>query len=243
MTVNRLWLVRHGQSEGNVADQLAIKRGSPTIGIDVRDPDVPLSELGRRQAVAVGRRLAAEPPERRPTRVVSSPFERAYATAEIALTEAGLDLEIERDERVRERDLGLFDGLTGIGIRERYPDEAARRARLGKFYYRPPRGESWADVASRVRGLLAELRNAPQPLRVAVFSHQAVLFVTRYVVEGLSEQEILQIDRTTRFHNGGITSYDQDGDGRLRLVQHDVIDHLDEHGAPATAGHDTHVDV
>ena len=133
MTLDRLWLVRHGQSEGNVADQLAIKRGSPTIDIDVRDPDVALSELGRRQAVAIGRRLAAAPPERRPTHIVSSPFERAYATAKIALAEAGLDLAIERDERVRERDLGLFDGLTGLGIRERYPDEVARRAKLGKF--------------------------------------------------------------------------------------------------------------
>ncbi len=243
MTFDRLWLVRHGQSEGNVADQLAIERGSPTIDIDVRDPDVALSEFGRRQAVAIGRRLAAAPPELQPTRVVSSPFERAYATAKIALAEAGLDLPIERDERVRERDLGLFDGLTGLGIRERYPDESARRAKLGKFYYRPPRGESWADVASRVRALLAELRNAPEQLRVAVFSHQAVLFVTRYIVEGLTEQEILAIDRTTRFHNGGITLYEPAADGRLRLIEHDAIDHLDEHGAPATAGHDTHVDV
>jgi broad specificity phosphatase PhoE len=243
VTVNRLWLVRHGQSEGNVADQLAISRGSPTIDIDVRDPDVPLSEVGRRQAVAIGRRLAAEPPERRPTHVVSSPFERAYATARIALAEAELELPIERDERVRERDLGLFDGLTAIGIRERYPEEAARRAKLGKFYYRPPHGESWADVASRVRGWLAELRNTSQPVRAVVFSHQAVLFVMRYVVERLTEQEILQIDRTTRFHNGGVTLYERAPDGQLCLIEHDAVDHLHEHGAPATAGHDTHVDV
>lgn len=243
MTLDRLWLVRHGQSEGNVADQLAIERGSPTIDIGIRDPDVPLSDLGRRQAAAIGRRWKVRPPDPRPTLVVSSPFERAYATARIALAEAGLDLPIQRDERVRERDLGLFDGLTGIGIRERYPDEAARRVKLGKFYYRPPRGESWADVASRVRGLLAELRNAHEPSRVAVFSHQAVLFVTRYIVENLTEQEILDIDRHTRFHNGGMTSYERDGTGQLRLVEHDAIDHLEAHGAPATAGHDTHVDV
>jgi broad specificity phosphatase PhoE len=243
VTLDRLWLVRHGQSEGNVADQRAIERGSPTIDIDIRDPDVPLSDLGRRQAGAIGRRWKDAPRHLEPTLVVSSPFERAYATAQIALAEAGLDLDIQRDERVRERDLGLFDGLTGLGIRERYPDEAARRLKLGKFYYRPPRGESWADVASRVRGLLAELRNTHEPQRVAVFSHQAVLFVTRYIVESLTEQQILDIDRHTRFHNGGITSYERGADGELQLIEHDAIDHLEEYGAPATAGHDTHVDV
>ena len=45
--------------------------------------------------------------------------------------------------------------MTGAGIREQYPDEAQRRDLLGKFYYRPPGGESWADVALRIRSLLA----------------------------------------------------------------------------------------
>ena len=58
------------------------------------------------------------------------------------------------DERLRERDFGAFDGMTGAGIREQYPDEAKRRDLLGKFYYRPPGGESWADVALRIRSLL-----------------------------------------------------------------------------------------
>ena len=45
--------------------------------------------------------------------------------------------------------------MTRSGIREQYPEEAQRRDLLGKFYYRPPGGESWADVALRVRSLLA----------------------------------------------------------------------------------------
>ena len=55
------------------------------------------------------------------------------------------------DERLRERDLGLFDGMTGQGIKDTYPEEAARRSAMGKFYYRPPGGESWTDVVLRVR--------------------------------------------------------------------------------------------
>jgi 2,3-bisphosphoglycerate-dependent phosphoglycerate mutase len=239
--VRRLWLIRHGQSEGNVADDAAKAAGAATVTIAVRDPDVPLSDLGRRQAAAIGRCWSgvAEVPDI----VLASPFERAYSTARIAVATAGLRLDIRRDERLRERDLGLFDGLTAVGIRERFPEEATRRAWLGKFYYRPPRGESWVDVALRVRSLLADLRREEAGARIAIFSHQAVLFVFRYVLEELTEQEILDIDRTVLFSNGGVTTYVSDGSGRLRLVQHDDTEHLDAEGAPATRGHDTHVEV
>ena len=47
--------------------------------------------------------------------------------------------------------LTVFDGLTGKGIRSRYAEEAERRTHVGKFYYQPPSGESWCDVALRVR--------------------------------------------------------------------------------------------
>jgi 2,3-bisphosphoglycerate-dependent phosphoglycerate mutase len=242
----RLWLIRHGQSEGNVADEVAKASGAATVGIALRDPDVPLSDLGRRQAAALGRlwsaTTAGERPEI-PDVVLSSPFQRAYATARLALHQAGVAVDIRRDERLRERDLGVFDGLTALGIRERYPDEAARRARLGKFYYRPPRGESWVDVALRVRSVLGELPRDHAGQAVAIFSHQAVLFVLRYVLEGLSEQEILDIDRQTLFRNGGVTTYVSDGGAPLRLVEHDTTWHLEAEGTPATEGHDTHVEV
>jgi broad specificity phosphatase PhoE len=217
--------------------------GSATVSISVRDPDVPLSDLGRRQAGAIGKLWKGSDPADRPDLVFSSPYERALATARIAIDESGLALDVRPDERLRERDLGLFDGLTALGIRERYPEEAQRRANLGKFYYRPPHGESWVDVALRVRSVLSELWSDHPSAAVAVFSHQAVLFVTRYVIEGLTESEILEIDRHTRFHNGGITSYAADEGKPMRLVDHDAIDHLEETETPATAGHDAHVDV
>lgn len=239
----RLWLIRHGQSEGNVADDAAKQAGSATVPIEIRDPDVPLSDLGRRQAAAVGKRWKNSAPADRPDLVFSSPYERAFATARIAIEESGLALDVRHDERLRERDLGLFDGLTALGIRERYPEEAKRRAKLGKFYYRPPHGESWVDVALRVRNFMGELWSDNPSAAVAVFSHQAVLFVTRYVIEGLTEAEILDIDRHTRFHNGGITSYEAAEGKPLRLIEHDDIGHLDENETPATAGHDAHVEV
>ena len=51
----KLWIVRHGQSAGNVARDAADAAGLPVIDLKVRDVDVPLSELGHRQAAALGR--------------------------------------------------------------------------------------------------------------------------------------------------------------------------------------------
>lgn len=237
----RLWLIRHGQSEGNVADDAAKAAGAATVAIDVRDSDVPLSDLGRRQAAAIGQHWTSSGEV--PDVVLASPYERAYATAAIAVANAGLPVDVRRDERLRERDLGLLDRLTPIGIRERFPEEAARRAWFGKFYYRPPRGESWADVALRVRSVLADLRSDDAGARIAIFSHQAVLFMFRYVLEGLTEHQVLELDRTVLFRNGAVTTYASDGSGRLQLLEHDSTDHLDAAGAPATQGHDAHVEV
>ena len=49
-----LWLVRHAESEGNLADLKAQEAAADTLDLDIRDPDVELSVLGRRQAAALG---------------------------------------------------------------------------------------------------------------------------------------------------------------------------------------------
>ena len=112
-----IWLIRHGESMGNLADVQAHADGAGRLELDVRDPDVPLSPTGESQADALGRWLAGLPPEERPTTVLSSPFARAAATADRAVAASGLDLTIRYDERLRERDFGAFDGMTGGGIR------------------------------------------------------------------------------------------------------------------------------
>ncbi len=109
-------------------------------------------------ARALGEHLHGLPAEQRPSRVFSSPYVRALDTAEAAA--AGTDAPVEVDERLRERELGLLDGVTASGIRHLHPDEAARREWLGRFYYRPPSGESWCDVLQRVRQFLIQLSMA-----------------------------------------------------------------------------------
>jgi broad specificity phosphatase PhoE len=225
-----VWLVRHGESIGNVADAQAHRSGAGRLQLDVRDPDVPLSDTGRAQAEALGRWLAGLPAGERPTAALSSPFTRALTTAELATEPLGV--RVRPDERLRERDFGAFDGMTGAGIREEYPREAERRDLLGKFYYRPPGGESWADVALRVRSLLATEALRHDGERVLLVAHQAVIMVFRYVLEELTEQELLSIDREEQVANTSVTRYETGPDGRLELDRFNAVDHLvaeDEH--------------
>ena len=63
-----VWLVRHGESMGNVADAHAQKPKAGRLELDVRDPDVPLSDTGRSQAEALGKWLAGLPEDERPPR-------------------------------------------------------------------------------------------------------------------------------------------------------------------------------
>ena len=209
-------LVRHAQSLANVADARARAEDSDRLELDVRDADVDLSDNGLAQADALGRWFASLAAEERPTVVLSSPFRRALHTATRTVADTGVEVVV--DERLRERDLGLFDGLTGRGIRERYADEAARRDRVGKFYYRPPHGESWAEVVLRVRSLLADLRTGYGDARIWVFSHQAVIMSFRYVLEAIREQELLELDRRVTIPNASVTTYERQGNA-LDLVR------------------------
>ncbi|QDP19305.1 histidine phosphatase family protein [Sphingomonas xanthus] len=207
----RLWLVRHGQSQGNVARDAAHENGQHVIDIEGRDVDVPLSELGHRQAQAAGRWFAGLPEDERPEVILTSPYLRARQTAD-AICEAGALATGKGkpvvDERLREREFGVFDGLTSLGIRAKYPEEAGHRTKLGKFYHRPPGGESWADVILRLRSVLNTINLHYADRRVLVVCHQVVVLCMRYILEELDEEQILAIDREAEILNCGICAYD-----------------------------------
>ncbi|HEX8497591.1 MAG TPA: histidine phosphatase family protein [Actinomycetales bacterium] len=227
-------LVRHGESLGNVADREARGRRALRIDVPARDADVELSPTGEHQADAVGAHLARLASDATPTAVLSSPYRRARATAERALATWPDAPPLRLDERLRERELGAFDGLTGYGITAEHPDEAARREHLGKFYYRPPSGESWCDVALRVRSLLADARFDHDGARLWVFSHQAVIMAFRVVLEGLSESEVLDLDRSAPLANCSLSTYRRGASGALELVEAGSTEAVDASPAPVT---------
>src|SRR4051812_3613346 len=149
MTASSLTLVRHGESLGNLAAAQARADRAEVIDVRVRDADIVLSKTGVAQARALGSALAGGRSAPAPDSLWCSPFVRAQQTAQIALEAAGLSMPGRIDERLRDRDLGVLDTLTSTGVERRYPEEAARRRWLGKFYHRPAGGESWADVVGR----------------------------------------------------------------------------------------------
>jgi len=243
-----LWVVRHGQSAGNVARDAAEAGGLPTIAIAERDVDVPLSALGEQQSEALAQWFAAMPPGSQPTVVLCSPYVRARATAErvaAAVVKAlpeGDGLRCIGDERLREKEFGILDRLTPVGIRERYPDLAEQRLHVGKFYFRPPGGESWCDVILRLRSFLDMLTREYRGERVLVAAHRVTVNCLRYLLERLDEAEILAIDRLADVPNCGVTSYEFDAGagrhGKLVLRLANFVSPLREAGAPVTAAPD-----
>jgi broad specificity phosphatase PhoE len=207
---SRLWIVRHGESAGNVARDAAEAARSAMIDIDERDVDVPLSPLGEQQADALGRWFASQPETERPEVVLVSPYVRARRTAEIIVSSGGAPVRASSfviDERLREKEFGILDRLTRVGIEQRFPDQAEFRRILGKFYHRPPGGESWCDVILRLRAALDTVSLHHADRRVLIVSHQVVVLCLRYILEGMTEEQVLAIDRAGEVANCGVTEY------------------------------------
>jgi broad specificity phosphatase PhoE len=236
-----LWLIRHGQSEGNVVRDEAERRQALDYVLGARDADVPLSELGQNQARAFGSWLAEQPEDKHPDVVLVSPYLRARQTAELALEAAGLEhLPSGVDERLRDREMGEWDGLTWKGIVARHPEEAERAKVVGRYFHRPPGGESWADISLRLRTFLADVARELAGVRVLVVAHDVVVQLTRAVVEGLDERDTVALVTSTAYANCGLTAFEHDG-GLPRLEQYNWTAPVREQGEPETRSEDAPV--
>ncbi len=144
-----LYLVRHGNTAWNRAGRM---QGWADPGLDA---------LGKRQALALAKRLYSESFEA----FYSSPLARARETAEAVA--AGHNMQVVYDDRLRERHLGEWTGLTFEEARARNPAEAVDDWRIPG----PPGGESQAQLMARVAGALDEIAARHPEGTVGVFSH------------------------------------------------------------------------
>jgi probable phosphoglycerate mutase len=237
----RLWIVRHGESAGNVARDRAYAAGALRIDIAERDMDVPLSARGVEQSQALAEWFARMPADEYPEAVLTSPYVRARQTAELICQgqdrfAAGRNVTL--DERLREREFGILDRLTHAGIAKFFPDQSEARKRVGKFYHRPPGGESWCDVILRLRSVLDTLSLHYEGRRVLIVAHEVVVHCLRYLLEELDEAQIMEIDRQGDVVNCGVTEYRCDPHGKLQRVRWNFAAPLAEQGAPITAAPD-----
>lgn len=134
-------LFRHGRTTWN------------SLGRYQGHADVELDELGRGQARAVARRCA----EIDPAAVYTSDLVRCAYVADCISELVGMPA--VRDERLRERDVAAWSGLTRAEIAERFPDDMARW-RAGDPDVRPGGGESSRDVIARVESFVEMVRLA-----------------------------------------------------------------------------------
>jgi broad specificity phosphatase PhoE len=149
-----LYLARHGETEWTVTRRHTSRT------------DVPLTPTGEEQAQALGRLLAGLQVDR----VLSSPMARALDTARLA----GFGGLLEKVDALRELDYGDYEGLTTSQIREQRP---------GWDLFRDgcPGGETVADVAARMRPLLAEISQTDQTVVLFGHGHSLRILATTYL--------------------------------------------------------------
>ncbi|WP_410873201.1 histidine phosphatase family protein [Nocardia sp. A7] len=220
-----LWAVRHAQSTANswFADPATEQRPMPGT-----DATVELTEHGQWQARRLGGWLAGLAGVQRPTLVVCSPFLRTRVTWAV-MAEAAADrnrslrpIRTLVDERLRDREMGVFELHPYRAIRRRAPEEGLRRERVGNWVYRPPGGESLADVTLRVRSFLDELDVVAAGEQVLVVTHDAVVMSLRYILEGLGAPVP---DSLEPVPNASVSQWRREGP-RLALRVWGSVDHL-----------------
>ena len=189
--MDRLVIVRHGESQRNVGKAQAQAAGKLEYGGGVRDVDVTLTSRGEKQSEATGKFLGKK---FRFDRIFVSPYLRTLRTAELIAKGLGQAPRLTYEERIREKEFGILDGLTRAGIAKKYPDELKRKQRDGKYYYRPPGGESYPDAALRIHSFLGTMARDCRRQTVLVVCHSVVVLTFRRLLERLTEGQLLAID-------------------------------------------------
>ena len=136
----------------------------------------------------------------RPTVVLCSPYVRARLTAETILELERHGARCQKPCPCRrafpEKEFGILDRLTGLGIRHKYPELAeAHRQHRGQILFSPPGGESWCDVILRLRNVIDTITREYRRERVLIVGHQVIVNCFRYLFERMDERQILEIDR------------------------------------------------
>jgi len=164
-----LMLVRHGETEWNVQRRYQ------------GQSDVPLSEIGKRQAESIAGRLASQEIDA----IYASDLKRAWQTAQVIAAQNGLD--VISEPRLRELKFGILEGLTFEEAEEKYPEMIT--AWLDDFNNTPERAETIDMFNARIVSLLDDLKRKHDEQVVLLVGHGGSLSEILHVVLGLSPEK------------------------------------------------------
>lgn len=197
----RIYLVRHGQVEGH-----EMKRYNGQA-------DVSLTDRGRRQYRALRQRLD----DAEISAVYSSDLKRCVEGAWILAAPHGVSPIF--DERLRELNIGKWEGKTWKELQSVYPEEW--QARLEDLVnYRVPDGESLLDMAGRVREAMAQIIARHRGGEVIVVGHGGVNRVVLLDAIGAPLEKMFHIEQSFGCLN--IIDYFSDGYCTVRLLNETV---------------------
>ncbi|MBI4852049.1 MAG: histidine phosphatase family protein [Acidobacteria bacterium] len=201
----KITLVRHGQSTGNAAECFT------------GQTDVKLSELGNLQATLTSKALSKE----LFTAIYSSDLERAHITAEIIAQPHKLSVNI--DKRLREINLGIFQGKRFTEIAEQYPKEYEAISHRDPDVV-IPEGESHGMVRSRVIKAFSEIVSTYSQGHILIVAHGGVIFHINHYIFGIKEEENFRV--SYKISNCSISRYEFLALDRWRLVCFNDESHL-----------------
>lgn len=202
MKIKNIYVIRHGETDWNKSHRF---QGST---------DIKLNDLGREQALKlrpIVQQLQIES-------VYSSPLSRAYETAEIATQE--LKLTIQKDDRLRETNIGDAEGLTLEELMQRHGEDCVTRWRSYDerlLDFRFPNGESKREMMYRVRRVFIEIAQNSNRNSVAVFAHGMVMRAMTYIFAEGTPWDI------KHFSNGSVHHYVWSDDNPEILVYKNKI--------------------
>jgi 2,3-bisphosphoglycerate-dependent phosphoglycerate mutase len=223
-----LRIARHGYTFANKRKDDAKQAGvEPSWTERERDQDTRLVPLGHQQAYDLGVMIGRSN-DPLPDVIITSPYYRAkQTTVDVILgiqsVRPGYQPKIVVEERIREIEFGIMDGIDRATFRKMFPTEADRRERDGKYYYRPPGGENRPDVRLRVHQVLDTLNRDYVGMNVLIICHSVVVLAFRSLIERWEEEEYLKVDKEDDVKNCGLTTYDRVENRKLILREYNTV--------------------
>lgn len=223
-----LILIRHGESEGNVASNRSKKGDDSGYSPEFRNRHSStwrLTKRGREQAKVAGVWIKKN---------LGLTFDRHYTSEYIrAMETAGLlgiaDAQWYVDFYLRERDWGDLDVMP-VSERDKRYAEAMKRRKIDSFFWNPPNGQSMADLCLRVDRVLQTLHRECDGKNVAIVCHGEVMWAFRVRLERLSQERFRELDLSRnphdRIHNCQIIHYTRAACPELSFAEGDYFPHF-----------------